>query len=620
MWNILVGDKSWHIKCLDVNYTTSQLRKLDPEVWRVISTSYMDIDFAEEFQREIDWNVVAEQDLDEMFIRKFITHFDLRNISYRYISERFVREFINELDRERVMQLPYANRLSDLTTIVDPAIGQIELMIDSTLKLPLPDVPTYATAPAIGGTVSAIGKPSMWGGAIAPVAVPSMDGGVVPAVEKSSLTNVDISHSGLREMATTISSGTDVGVSGSYTAGATACATGGYAITWGHVGGLGCHGVSAKPKTPTKSTKADLVKFATEAAKVFSEKELALRDALGETPKIIDINQEQVPIDWVAQDPNNNRALFYFSNNELKDRNSGNVCDISNYNPMPQTNLSLKHRYDTSTKYYKYRNLISNKYMETPYTHHNVPGAPQFRQFVDPITERSGSCKFIPTDTNLWKVDTYWIPENDLKRDISILIKQNYVPLEMIEYYLPHVNFHFISNSQFLSEEFILKYGARLYWAHVRTELYTPAIIKKYINRVNLKEVILREDLNEIMRPSLIISSGAQIGKHYTTIIKEFMAECDVMIFDYLEKRDELLQQTLLEKEVSNRTRGYVNPEGKFGGESFSYNEEYAKQLMGGDSDEEGEDFITVITNRKKAMGVPMDASINRKEEYAKKV
>lgn len=179
---------------------------------------------------------------------------------------------------------------------------------------------------------------------------------------------------------------------------------------------------------------------------------------------------------------------------------------------------------------------------------------------------------------NYYSIDGYYIPETELHKHIVFLVCSCVLDAHVIFAYLPELsNFiSLISRSKYLSTAVLIEIGWLLDWKFVRPELYNKRIVETQITRVDKK---------------IALYMGFEVD-----VMKDYQVQIDKLIIEYLERKNELLEQITQREFIAQKTNvGLSNVK--------SFEDEYA-QMMYDDDYMDGEDAVDVIQNRKKNLGM----------------
>lgn len=246
-----------------------------------------------------------------------------------------------------------------------------------------------------------------------------------------------------------------------------------------------------------------------------------------------------------------------------------------------------------SSRYYKYDKIIPNDVpcLSTKFTYREIE---QFKTLgiqlenitydsIENILEHYKS-KYFPLlqKNNYYVINERYVPETELHNHIVFLVCSKTLQDHVLLAYLPEL-FRFksvVSRSKYLTTDVILEIGWMLDWKYVSEELYTKSIVEQYIDRINKKYALYME----IETPA--------VNVYHTHI--------DKLIIEYLEKKNELLEQMIQREFILQKTNvGLSNVQ--------TFEDEYNSMMFDDDYNplEEGEnDIVDVITRRKKNMGL----------------
>ena len=172
------------------------------------------------------------------------------------------------------------------------------------------------------------------------------------------------------------------------------------------------------------------------------------------------------------------------------------------------------------SKYYEYKDI----YAPNPIAQRHAINPLTLNDILKSLPEPS-----VPlSDSRYIDHDGLWWPETKLEKVIQFVVCSQYVDINLWRAYKKEIwKFSsFVSQSKYLTPEIVLEYGELLDWKHVPNYLYTPEIIKKFPQYVNLKYVLMMEGIEDF--PQLI----------------EYRARIDGIIDDYLKKKQDLLEKT----------------------------------------------------------------------------
>jgi len=183
----------------------------------------------------------------------------------------------------------------------------------------------------------------------------------------------------------------------------------------------------------------------------------------------------------------------------------------------------------------------------------------------------------------VWPLDRLWYPEDKIQERIIFMMMNGIVPLRLVRRFAGEVfkGRQMISRSKYLTPDIIMFLGDCLDWTLVKPEFYTPEIIRKYIERVNLKFVLIHKDFDQV--------------KDLPEVIK-FKSEIDDLIVEYLEKKVEMIDN-IAKKEFNNQRKNNPHEGACAVPREVDMHEEMLKELMDDDG-EEGEDGIDVLRSR----------------------